>query len=163
MKNAFETAVQLLSRRAHSQEELRRKLVAKGFAKPDASFAVEECLRLGFLDDAAFATSLTDEMLARGCGSRKIAASLSRRGVAKELVREAMETQPERAGSTDETSSAIEALRRKLKTFEREPDFRKRRLKAMRFLAGRGFGGDVANKALSAHSQLFRKSPTEGF
>ena len=163
MKDAFETAVALLSRRAHAKGELRRKLVDKGFTPSEAGFAVDECQRLGFVDDSAFAVALTDEMLARGCGSRKIAFKLSRRGVAKELVREAMDGVSERPGSMDELSSAIEALGRKAKTFEREPDSRKRRMKAMRFLAGRGFSSAVVGKALEAHSKLFKRNPGEGF
>ncbi len=162
MKSAFETAISLLSRRAHGSVELRRKLVDKGFPPADASFAVSECVRLGFLDDASFAASMADEMLARGCGARKIASKLSRRGVDKDLVREAMDGVPERPGATDELSSATEALGKKLKTFAREPDVRKRRLKAMRFLAGRGFGAEIVNKAISAHVEAFKRKPGEG-
>lgn len=159
MKDAFETAVKLLSRRAHAQAELRRKLLAKGFPLAEASFAVEECLRLGFLDDSAFAAALTDEMLARGCGARKIASKLSLRGVDKEIVKEAFDGVSDRPGAKDELSSAIDALGRKAKGLAREPDAQKRRLKAMRFLAGRGFNSDIAGKAMAAHASLFKRDP----
>ena len=163
MKDAFTTAVKLLSRRAHAKGELHKKLCDKGFPPSEADFAIAECLRFGFLDDSAFAVALTDEMLARGCGSRKIRFNLSRRGVDKETASAALESVPDRTGSIDELSSAIEALGRKLKSFEREADSRKRRLKAMRFLAGRGFGSEIVSKAIEAHAQAFKRSPSEGF
>ena len=163
MKDAFETAGSLLSRRPHSQAELRRKLRAKGFLKEEVDFAISECLRLGFIDDKAFANSFADQMLSRGCGSRRISQKLTMRGVDRDLASEATASSSGRDGGSDELSSACEALRKKLKSFEREEDPRKRRLKALRFLAGRGFSGDIANKAIASHPSLIRRSPTEGF
>jgi regulatory protein len=156
MKDALGTAASLLSRRAHSKAELRRKLRPKGFSSEEIEAALSELERLGFLNDASFANALTDELHERGCGSRKISSTLARRGVARELAKEALDGVPSRDGAKDELSSAIDALARKLKTFEREPDFRKRKLKAMRFLAARGFGGEVAGKAIAAHPSLSR-------
>lgn len=147
-KTPMEIAAGLLSRRAHGRAELRRKLLDRGFSRHEAEAALDECARLGFLDDKEFASASTEEMKGRGCGPRKIKSSLLRKGVDSDTVEEALKSD---AGFTaaSETEAACEALRRKLKSLEREPDLKKRKLKALRFLASRGFSPSASFEAVS--------------
>jgi len=148
-------AVQMLARRVLSQAELRKKLLAKKLPAEEVADAVERCLSHGFINDAFLSDALADEMHARGCGSRKIASKLSMRGLDRELVHESLNSVAERPGAVDESEAAITALRRKAKNLAHEPDLRKRRLKALRFLAGRGFSAENANKAIASCHTLF--------
>jgi SOS response regulatory protein OraA/RecX len=96
-------------------------------------------------------------MLRRGCGPRKIAAKLSKKGVAKELAKEAFESVSAKDDVPDLPEAAKEALSRKLRSFERESDPAKRKAKALRFLAGRGFDSNTSFKALEAFPALFKR------
>ncbi len=144
--SAFEAAAKLLSGRAHGRAELKRKLLARGFDPAASEAALDECARLGFLDDLDFAKSLASELRGRGCGSRKIASTFAKRGLAREVSDEALGRSGQ-APPQEELSVAVAALRRKAKSFEREADLRKRSLKAVRFLASRGFPPGVCYEA----------------
>jgi len=146
--SAFELAAKLLGMRAHGRAELKRKLLARGFGSGEVESALDECSRLGFLDDLAFAKSLASEMRGRGYGPARIALAFRRKGLDRELSKEALQGE-DAPSKSDELQTAVEALRRKAKTFAREPDPRKRKLKAMRFLAARGFGSGVSSEACS--------------
>ena len=82
------TALRLLARRAHTREELRRKLVRKF---PAASAVIETVLeRLaaeGYLDDRTFAEDFVRSWLRRKAASAlRLFAELRRRGIAPEIA-----------------------------------------------------------------------------
>jgi len=91
--DAFETALRLLTRRAHSEAELRRKLVGRGCPEDELDRAVVRARGLGYLDDAAFARALAGER-ARSRGPALIARELAAKGVERAVVRKTVEAVP---------------------------------------------------------------------
>ncbi len=137
----MDAALKILSRRAHSAQELRNKLFKKEFARRDIDAAVAECLRLNLVNDHLLAEDYTEELKSKGCGPYKIKLMLYKKGIDKDIINEV-------AGGreNDESRLAGEVLARKMKSLAREPDHKKRREKAFRFMISRGFSSDVIRK-----------------
>lgn len=89
-KNA---ALRLLSMRSHSRKELKQRLIEKGYALEAARRALDRLQEVGLQSDREFA-----EVFARSkwrqskWSAGKISSELARRGVACELVDEAIES-----------------------------------------------------------------------
>jgi len=137
----MDAALKILSRRAHSAQELRNKLFKKDFARRDIDVAVAECLRLNFINDHLLAEDYTEELKSKGCGPYKIKLMLYKKGIDKDIINEV-------AGGreSDESRLAAEVFARKMKSLAREADHKKRREKAFRFMISRGFSSDVIRK-----------------
>ncbi|MFA7231479.1 MAG: regulatory protein RecX [Victivallaceae bacterium] len=148
-EEAFDKAMRLLSSHAHSVNELRSKLYRKGFSSQDIAFALNECKRLRLVDDEQFARDYGSEVASRGCGSLKIRNSLRMKGIDRELTAKTLEEL-----SGDEFEHAVQALNSKLRSLSRETDMRKKRDKACRFLASRGFKFDIIRKAFDQCPEL---------
>ncbi|MDD3249642.1 MAG: regulatory protein RecX [Smithella sp.] len=127
-------AYQLLSLRPHSERELEKKLLGKGFAKTIVKEALEKLHELKYLNDASFANGRA-RYLATGklWGNRKIAACLREKGVDDFLIDDAI-TAARRELSEEE---AI-VLWLKKKVSKGQPD-RKEKQKIFQSLMGRGF------------------------
>ena len=150
-KTAMEYAILLLGLRAYSTAELKKKLYAKEYSTAEISQVIQECTRHGFLNDEHYAENLAAAVYARGGGKRKAIQKLRTKGIDSELIKETLAEKEQRCGSERRSGSveaAAGALSRKASAFAREPDPRKRREKALRFLAGRGFSAQVAYEAL---------------
>jgi len=145
----LETAARILMQRPLSRAALKKKLHDREISWKEAEATAQECERLGFLNDAETAQNQVRSMRNGGDGSRKIRMKLRIHGFKKEDVEHAFEKDNEESGRT-ELDVAKEMLRRKMKTLAREPDKLKRRMKALRALAGKGFPPDVSYKALDA-------------
>ena len=152
-KSAMEYAILLLGRRAYSTAELRKKLMAREYSLPEISGVLEECIRRGFLDDRLYAENLAESVYLRGGGKNKAIRKLRLKGIDREIIQNTLSEQEEEPGKS-ELDAALSALARKKTVFLREPDFRKRREKALRFLAGRGFSAAVAYEALQKDAEL---------
>lgn len=134
----LERAMRLLSIRSYSEQELLLKLKRAGVPAADARTAVAECRRRGYLNDALLAEDCAHALSARGSGARLIRMRLRNRGLAAEHVEAALEKTAEL-----EIDSARRALDYKLRMLSKESDPRKKREKAFRFLAARGFSPSV--------------------
>ncbi|HBL41000.1 MAG TPA: hypothetical protein DDY98_05295 [Ruminococcaceae bacterium] len=89
-RRCFNRALNILSRREHSEKELTDKLVRADGAVAAAA-AVERVKQLGYLDDARYATMLASELSQRkGMSQRGIFHELLRRGVDRETAEEAL-------------------------------------------------------------------------
>jgi regulatory protein len=142
-------ALMWLSQREHSRSELRRKLLARlqadaaagaePFDSPEAGCQVETLLdwleAQRYLSEARFAESRVHARAAR-FGTLRIAQELSRHGVA--LESEALQQLRD-----SELPRAREVWVRKFGAPAGTPA---ERAKQMRFLAGRGFSGDVIRR-----------------
>lgn len=143
----MDRALRLLTQRGHSAAELMTKLRRAGIPERTAEATINECRRLGFINDELFARDCAAMLAARGCGRLKIRADLKRRGVAEqsaEAIAELEESELERA---------IEAAQFKRRLLNREKDPRKLREKLWRFLLGRGFTPDIVRDAVTKTSQ----------
>ena len=135
--------MRILSVRSCSVAELTVKLRRAGYSADDTRQAVEECVRRRYLNDELLAEDCTALWRDRGHGSRSIRYKLRQRGVPEALAESAVA-----ATSEQENDSAVGAIESRLTSLLREKDLRKRRAKALRFLAARGFSGDAVSAAM---------------
>jgi regulatory protein len=143
---AHEAALLLLSYRARSKAELRRRLLRKGFDEEIA----DECLaglgELGVVDDAAFAGSFVrDRVRLRPHGSRRLARELRAKGVDADVAEAAVQEVMEDEGASDVDLARAAAARWHARPGE-ERDRARRRLHD--FLARRGFAPDAIRAVL---------------
>ncbi len=132
-------AYDYLSRRPHSVYELRTKLKGKKkqiFDTSTINKIIDECLRLGFLNDENFAKMYIEELKSNGRGWFYINQKLKQKGIANEIILIAKEE----LWSQDEEKEIIKDVAiNKLKLLRREKDFYKKKNKLYRFLVSRGF------------------------
>jgi regulatory protein len=76
----------LLARREHSTQELRDKLLTRGFEDDEIVPALQTLSREGLLSDERFTESFIHSRMERGSGPVKIRAELRQRGVADEII-----------------------------------------------------------------------------
>jgi regulatory protein len=88
-------AIHLLSRREHSQKELRGKL-SKRFSSKVVDEVLQELLGTGLLSDRRFAETLIRVRFSRGYGPLYISQELSAKGVDKELAQECLSVYKDR-------------------------------------------------------------------
>jgi len=124
-----------LAAKAQSVAEIEAKLAARGVAADEAAAAIDEALRLGYLDDAELAGQLARGLQARGFGRRRAAQTLRRRLVPEGVAVAALE---EAFGDVDEAALAVRALGR------RAVDDEAASLRAASFLVRRGFSSSAA-------------------
>ncbi len=89
-ERAHESALRLLTARAHGEKELLRKLRQKYDAEA-AQSAVDRCREAGLIDDAAYAADLAEELFRRKAFSpERIRRELEQRGVDKNTAENAV-------------------------------------------------------------------------
>ena len=138
-------AVGYLARREYARSELRDKLLATGAPPDDVDPVLDELAAQGYLSDERFAYALVRQKQG-GYSKRAIAQKLKAKGVAGEVVTEAL------AGAGADDADAMVALWRR--RFGRAPADDRERARQVRFLQSRGFG-------LSAILKLLRDPPAD--
>ncbi len=135
----------MISRRPHTEKELRLKLFQKGYDREVVDQALAKAAELGLLDDGHFARLFVEEKLLGGrYGRRRIEAELRRRGVEWELIQAAFEQFAKVHGENAEWENILTAAKRKWQSLvPREKDLRKRRHKLLAFLANRGYDAEL--------------------
>lgn len=98
---ARERALDMLSRRQMSGAELKRKLTDKGEDEDTADYCVAWLSERALINDAEYAAAVTRHYAAKGYGSGRVRAELSRRGVARELWDDALAEMPETESGID--------------------------------------------------------------
>jgi regulatory protein len=138
-------ALRYLAQREHSRAELERKLSRVVDDLPEApalqqiAAALDELAAKGLLSESRAAASVLHSQGPR-CGSRRLKQILQRKGLAPELVSATLQ----QARAT-ELERAQEVWRRRFGTLAADAAERARQ---MRFLAGRGFEGDVIRRVV---------------
>lgn len=90
--SAFESAMKMLSLRAHSEYELKHKITQK-FSKEAADFAIEKLKALGLIDDEKFACLLAEELYNRkSYAPKRILLELKNRGIDSQIAENAVNT-----------------------------------------------------------------------
>lgn len=138
-------ALRYLAQREHTRVELERKLARHVEDQPEASAqvqiaaALDELAARGLLSEARAAESV---LLGQGrrYGLRRLKQTLQTRGLAPELVVQTLQQ-----ARTTELERALEVWRRR---FGCPPADAAERARQMRFLAGRGFEGDVIRRVV---------------
>lgn len=141
-RSLHERALGLLSVRARSRTELRRRLLAAGFGSAEVDEELATLSRVGLVDDEAFARAAVEEGTGRRLrGSRAIQASLAARGVDRATIERVM---AESGG--DEEARAVALARSRVSRLAGLPrDVAARRLAD--HLARRGYAPGLARRA----------------
>lgn len=133
---ALETATKALARRDRAAADLVAYLERRGAAPAEASAAVERLREAGYVNDARYASSRAETLVARGFGDAAVRHELERDGVGAEEIEAALaELPPER-------ERAFAVLRRA-----------KTPLAGVRRLAAKGFSAESV-EAAAAESRL---------
>ncbi len=134
-------ALRLLSFRAHSEYELRDKLMHDGASEDDINAVIDFLYEYKFLDDRIYAARLAADLShIKKYGKYRIIAELTRKGIPREIISETAETL-----ETDEEEQLLPLMERKL-----AGDFeQKSRDRAFRYFASRGYGFDDIKAAFN--------------
>ena len=144
VQRAREAALNLLSYRPRSRNELSRRLALKGYPEDVVEDALAALARADLVNDERFTRDwVASRLQTRPMGATRIAWELRQKGIAKELVEQAV-------GSIDtetEYELALGLAQRKIKRAGAESsDDGRRRLAS--FLRRRGFGWDVISRVI---------------
>lgn len=134
-------AVRFLAAREYTRAELARKLGPLAQHPDDIDAVLDDLARQGWQSDARVAQSLQRVKAAKQ-GSAMIAQAMRQKGLSDELVAQTLDalaaTELERARTVWQKKFGRVGLAQDLKEKARQ----------MRFLASRGFGGDVVRRVL---------------
>lgn len=100
-RRAQEKALYLLEYRNYSKRELTEKIARTAASREAAQAAAGRMEELGLIDDRRFGEDYARELFSRkGCGARRVAQELRRKGLDQELVQELVEKygSPEQSG-----------------------------------------------------------------
>ncbi|MBQ6066552.1 MAG: regulatory protein RecX [Clostridia bacterium] len=140
-ERAHESALRMLTARAHGEKELYRKLRQKYDAEA-AQSAVDRCKEAGLIDDAAFAAGLAESLCSRkGWSPERVKTELIFRGVDKNIAENTVE-----ALDIDRDSGIIKLLD-KMKITDDSPE--KDKARAVRRLIAAGYGIGEIRKHLN--------------
>jgi regulatory protein len=132
-------ALGYLARREHSRFELERKLKPHAQTSEELSSLLDALEQRGFLSAARMVEQVI-HMRKNRFGSQRIAHELREKGIAENLIAEALPNIRE-----TEQESAREVWRKK---FGAMPADAKELARQMRFLRGRGFAAEVIHQVL---------------
>jgi regulatory protein len=133
-------ALRLLSGREHSRVELERKLAAREEEPGQLRRVLDELQAKGFIDEQRVLESVLHRRAAR-LGAARIRQELQAKGLDPQMVARAVESL-----RSSELQRAREVWRKK---FGEPPADARERGRQARFLAARGFGGEVIGRVLS--------------
>jgi regulatory protein len=139
-KSLRQRALEYLGKREYSTTELAQKLKAYADETDDIPALIADFKSRGWLSDARFAEQLVNARKTK-FGSAKVANELREKGVADDLIAEAVTEIKE-----NELENATEVWRKK---FKQPASNRNEWAKQARFLQSRGFGFDTIKKVLS--------------
>jgi len=137
-------ALRLLGQREHSRTELERKLAAHEQEAGQLACVLDELQGKGFIDHSRVAESVLNRRAGK-LGAARIRQELQRKGLEPEVVAQALSGL---RGS--ELERAREVWQRK---FESLPADASERGRQARFLAARGFDGEVIRRVLAGAAQ----------
>lgn len=142
-RKAMNAAARLLARRDHTGFEIKQKLRQRGYDRGVIDAVLTECERLNYINDERTARVYIGQLARRGFGFRRIRMELKKKGLSGDYFESILN---ESSAEIDEGNIAKRALQKKMKSFEREKDNRKRRVKIYRFLYSRGFTETVISE-----------------
>ncbi len=154
-----DAALSLLSHRARTRSELRRRLVGKGFQPARVDHALDRLEARGLLDDAAVAAAFVrDRIRHRPRGPVRLTQELRAKGVQPEMAERVVEDvlEDEALSEADLARRVVEGwLRRQgaatlrgLTASRGTPEAEKVRRRLHGYLARRGFRGEALGRAV---------------
>lgn len=146
-------ALRLLGRRDHSTTELRRKLSQRGFAPGHIAFAIAECERMQYLDDAQFCRMYTLQQRRKGYGILHIARMLKTKGLSDSQIDESLSRN---CSDRDQIEDCRQVLAKKRRSYSPANDAGTMR-RLYRFLLNRGFTPATVFQVLKEEIPVFVK------
>lgn len=147
-------AVDYLSRRDHSEAELKAKLLKKGFDESLVDQAIMAMLDANYLNEERYARMIIRAGFERGHGPQKIQFKMKQQGLSPELIHATFE---EFEGDWFDKAQALKERKfgvlASVDSFKDKSAYFKERSRQMRFLAGRGFGMAHIEHAFEASSE----------
>lgn len=144
----YDRAIGLLAVQGRSARELGRRLRQRGEPEAHVARALERLADAGLLDDATYARQVARSRVSgRGDSRRKVAQVLGQKGVARDVVDEAV-AEVFADESVDEEALAEAAARKKLRGLTGE-DAPTRRRRLYGYLARRGHDADVIRRVMA--------------
>lgn len=143
MQKAIDKMRRLCSRREYCISDIRGKLIKELGAETDeVDVALKQLIDEKYVDDHRYAVAFArDKAAISGWGKTKIKYMLSSKGVARDVIAEAL-------AEVDDSKASDRLLRlleNKYKTLKDDPQWK---LKLLRFALGRGYTYDEINKTL---------------
>lgn len=135
-------AMELLTRREHSRQELERKLITRGFDDEAVRQTIGDMAARGWQADTRFAHALARARLASGHGPIRIRAELHQHGIASDVIEAALD-----ACEVDWNALAADVLHRRFGPCK--PETRKEIVRRGAFLQRRGFDLEAIRYALA--------------
>jgi regulatory protein len=136
-RTALVQALHILSRRDHSEAELRRKLTGKGFSDDDQDEALARLHELGYVNDQRFARCFAESAIRNGKGfGFRLRMELVRRGIAESVINETLAAL---ADDYDELTTLRELLARKFRDFDPSRADERRKRRVIGYFQRRGF------------------------
>lgn len=130
-------ALNLLTRRDHTEIELKRKLAVRGFSADAISEVIEKLAGEGYLDDRRFAQRWTESAIRSGRGyGLRILQELQRRGISREI---ASATVAGASAEYSEHDSLAAIFSRKFSAFDPASATMKEKQRVYAYLQRRGF------------------------
>jgi regulatory protein len=142
VKSLRQRALDYLAKREYSYIELGKKLKAYADENDDIPALLDDFKARGWLSDQRFTEQIIHARKAK-FGSAKIAHELREKGIADQLITDAVATL-----KATELDHATEVWRKKFKAY---PQNREEWAKQARFLQSRGFGFELIKKILSVN------------
>ncbi|MRR55858.1 MAG: regulatory protein RecX [Deltaproteobacteria bacterium] len=130
-------ALNLLSRRDHSEAELRKKLFPKGFTAEALDETMARLKSAGYLDDRRFARSFAESALRNGRGyGFRLRLEMSRRGIAAEIIEETLAALGD---EYEEITTLSELMARKFEGFDPQQADERQKRRVISYFQRRGF------------------------
>lgn len=141
------TALNFISYRDRSEEEIRRRLARSDYREDVIDSIVEYLRRSGLVDDHKFARSYAEgRFKTGGYGPRRVRHDLRKKGIARAVADQAVDAV---FNERDEVLGAARALgTRRWDKLERESDDRRRRKKVYDYLVRRGYPHAMARSVI---------------
>jgi regulatory protein len=134
----------LLKFRLRSENELKSRLKQKGFPEELAADTVSFLKDKEFIDDRVFAKGWVSSRLKRPLGLRKIRLELAQKGVAGEIIQNALAQASQHYSESQIVSQLVKQRFSKLKTINPL----KARARVYAYLMRRGFSPDIVGDAV---------------
>lgn len=147
-----------MARRSHSVFELRGKLGVRNYEQSEIDGAIARLIEAGYLDDAAYCRSYAEARIKRmRLGPGRIKIDLERKGFDDGLI---SETLSELFKDDDsEMVVAIEAAKKKIRSFSHHTGESEMKRKLYDHLARRGFSQEMARRiALDQFKTIFMEA-----
>ncbi len=146
-KKARHYALWLLSKQAYPSAQLKRKILQKGYSDSECDFAIQECTRLGYLDDDEWMKLYINGQIRKCVGPLRLIQKMTTKGIDYQTAKGATEEHY----SWEQQQLAAEAALKKANKSEEELDYKERQ-KLFQSLVRKGFSYEIIQNAFSQQS-----------